>query len=369
MEPDNLGNAGLAPEISTEWEVGADFGLFDDRLSLDVTYWDRTVSDVLVPRQFPPSGGFTSAQLFNLGEMVAHGLEIGLNGAVITTPNFSLDAFVNAAYLSQEVSDMGEAPPIKVGYYRYRTWIAEGYAPGCFFTRQLADSPTPFDQNGDGVVDSEAEMLAFLSSPVTPDDLVMVAAPLTDGPAGEYYRGKPVPDWEGSFGGTISLFGNVRINTQFDYAFGNYYTQDLSGSFRRSHWLLGRNTPETAEIEAVLVNPASTAQERLAAAQRWTQEVSLSPWSGLNAIREADFLRWREVSVSYSLPGDLIEGLGVDRATLTAGARNLMLWTKYEGIDPQNNVISDSGSSFVQGIDGWRPGIPRRFNFGIRVGF
>jgi hypothetical protein len=73
--------------------------------------------------------------------------------------------------------------------------------------------------------------------------------------------------------------------------------------------------------------------------------------------------------VSYSLPGDLIEGLGVDRATLTAGARNLMLWTKYDGIDPQNNVISDSGDSFVQGIDGWRPGIPRRFNFGIRVGF
>ncbi len=65
----------------------------------------------------------------------------------------------------------------------------------------------------------------------------------------------------------------------------------------------------------------------------------------------------------------MVEGFGIDRATLTAGARNLMLWTKYSGIDPGNNVSTDSGDSFVQGIDGWRPGTPRRFTFGIRVGF
>ena len=372
VEPDNLGNSDLKPEISTEWEIGADFGLFDDRISLDLTYWDRTVNDVLVPRQFPPSGGFVSEQLFNLGEMVASGFEVGVNGAVFTTPNFSFDAFVNAAYISEEVTDMGEAPPLKVGYYRYRTWIAEGYAPGSFFTKMLMDTPFPFDQNGDGTPDTEQQMLDFLSSPVTPDDLVLLAATDGTGPANEFYRGKSTPDWSGSFGGTFSLFGNIRVNTQFDYAFGDYYTQNLSGGFRQSHWLLGRNTPETAAIEAVLVNPASTAQERLAAAQAWTSEVSLSPWSGMNNIEEADYIRWREVSVSYSLPGDLIEGLGVDRATLTAGARNLMLWTKYDGIDPTNNVTSSPGGNtgqFIQGIDGWRPGTPRRFTFGLRVGF
>lgn len=370
VQPDNLGNPDLTPEVSTEWEVGADFGLFDDRISLGVTWWDRTVDDVLVQRQFPPSGGFTSPQLFNLGEMVAQGLELGINGAVVTTPNFSFDAFVNTAYLSEEVTDLGDAPPIKVGYYRYRTWIAEGYAPGSFFTKTLADTPFPFDQNGDGQADSEAEMLAFLSTPRTPDDLVLVQGPLIEGnPAGEKYRGKSTPDWSGSFGGTFAIFGNIRVSTQFDYAFGNYYTQNLSGAFRDSHWLIGRNTLETAQIEATLVNPASTAEERLAAAQAWTGEVSLSPWSGLNSIEEADYIRWREISLSYSLPGNLLEGLGVDRATITAASRNPMLWTKYSGIDPGNNVSTDSGDSFVQGIDGWRPGTPRRFTFGIRVGF
>ncbi len=88
---------------------------------------------------------------------------------------------------------------------------------------------------------------------------MLVQGALIDGnPAGEKYRGKSTPDWSGSFGGTFSLFGNIRVNTQFDYAFGDFYTQNLSGAFRDSHWLIGRNTVETAQIEATLVNPAST---------------------------------------------------------------------------------------------------------------
>lgn len=373
VEPANLGNPDLRPEISTEWEVGADFGLLNDRLSLDVTYWDRTVNDVLVPRQFPPSGGFTTPQLFNLGEMRGRGIEVGINGLVVNTPNFSFDAFANAAYLNEEVTDMGGAPAIKVGYYRYRTWIAEGYAPGSFFTRKLANTPFPFDQNGDGVADSEAQMLAFLSTPKNPDQLVLLAGEGGGGPANEHYRGKPTPDWSGSFGGTFSVFGNLRIRTQFDYAFGNFYRQNLSGSFRNSHWLLGRNTPETARIEAALLNPASTPQERLAAAQAYTNEIALSPWSGMNGIEAADYIRFRELSLSYSVPGDMIEGLGLNRMTLSVAARNLALWTKYSGIDPDNNVTTgrsdDPTQNFVFGIDGWRPGIPRRLTFGVRVGF
>jgi len=374
VRPNNLGNPDLEPEVSTEWEFGTDLGLFDDRLSLDVTYWNRTVQDVLVPRLFAPSGGFGTPQLINLGEMSGSGVELGLRGSVFNTPSASFDAFVTGAYLSEKVTDMGDAPPIKVGYYRYRTWIVEGYAPGSFFTRQLADTPYPFDQNRDGVADSEAEMLAFLANPTTPDALSLLAAAATeDGPDGEYYRGKPAPDWSGSFGGNLSFFGDFRLSTQFDYAFGNFYRQNLSGSFRNSHSTLGRNTVETARIEAILANPASSAQERLAAAQEWTKYVSLSPWSGLNAIEEADYIRWRELSLTYTVPGSLVERMGLERLSLTAGARNLSLWTKYSGIDPDNNVSTqrstDPTSNFVYGIDGWRPGTPRRITFSARFGF
>ena len=137
--------------------------------------------------------------------------------------------------------------------------------------------------------------------------------------------------------------------------------------------MLGRNTPETAQIEATLANPASTADERLRAAQAYTKEISLSPWSGLNSIEQADYVRFRELSLSYVVPGNLVEGLGLSRMTLSVAARNLALWTKYTGIDPDNNVTtgrsSDPTQNFVYGIDGWRPGVPRRLTFGVRVGF
>ena len=378
VSPDNLGNPDLEPEVSTEWEVGADLGILNNRISLDVTYWNRTVSDALVPRQFPPSGGFTSPQLFNLGEMKASGWEFGLNGNVFNTANASFDFFANAAYLKETVSDMGGAPSIKVGYYRYRTWIVEGYAPGSFFSRLIHDpaaGETAYDMDNNGVPDSEAQLRQyFVDNPAGDvDNLRLLAQPATtDGPDGEYYRGKPLPDWSGSFGGTLSFLGNFRLTTQFDYAFGNFYRQNLSGEFRRSHSLLGRNTQETAQIEATIKDPSASPDAKVEAAAAWRELVGLSPWDGVNAIEKADFLRWRELGVTYQVPGSFVEGFGVDRMTITAAARNLKLWTPYTGIDPENNVVTrpeGDTENFVYGIDGWRPGVPTRYTFSVRVGF
>lgn len=375
--PDNLGNEDLKPEVSTEWEVGGDFGILDNRFSLDATYWNRTVSDVLVPRQFPPSGGFTSTQLFNLGEMKATGFEFGLNGTVFNTANASFDMFVNASRLEEEVTDMGDAPSIKVGYYRYRTWIVEGHAPGSFFSRMIhdpAEGETAYDNDGDGQPDSESELRQFFvdNPSVNPDNLSFLPATGGEGPDGEFFRGKPLPDWSGSFGGTLSFLGSFRLTSQFDYAFGNFHRQNLSGEFRDSHWLLGRNTRETAEIEATLVNPDASPDEKVAAANEWREHVGLSPWDGTNKIEEADYIRFRELGLTYQVPGSAVEGLGIDRLTVTAAGRNLALWTKYSGIDPESNVVtSPSGdtSNFVYGIDGWRPGSPTRYTFSLRIGF
>lgn len=378
VSPDNLGNPDLQPEVSTEWEVGGDFGILNNRFSLDVTYWNRTVSDALVPRQFPPSGGFTTPQLFNLGEMKATGWEFGLNGNVFNTSNASFDMFANAAYLQEEVTDMGDAPSIKVGYYRYRTWIVEGYAPGSFFSRLIhepAAGETAYDMNNDGTPDSEAELRQyFVDNPAGDvDNLRLLAQPATTtGPDGEYYRGKPLPDWSGSFGGTLSFLGSFRLTTQFDYAFGNFRRQNLSGEFRDSHSLLGRNTREAANIEAVIKNPAASPDDKVAAAAAWREIVGLSPWDGVNGIEKADYLRWRELGLTYQVPGSAIEGLGIDRMTVTAAARNLKLFTSYTGIDPENNVVtrpSGDTSNFVYGIDGWRPGVPTRYQFSVRFGF
>ncbi|MEQ8424767.1 MAG: TonB-dependent receptor, partial [Cyclobacteriaceae bacterium] len=80
--PQNLGNADLSPEVSSEVEVGANIGLFNDKLSLEVTYWDRTVTDAIFAKQFPLTGGFRQTQLVNIAELQASGLELNIQSTV-----------------------------------------------------------------------------------------------------------------------------------------------------------------------------------------------------------------------------------------------------------------------------------------------
>src|SRR5688572_16212056 len=128
LAPANLGNPDLKPEVSTEWEVGAEIGTWDNRLGFDYTYWNRTVSDALIAKQFPLSGGFRATQLANIGELAAYGHDIKVNAFLVQKPGWSLDVFVGAAYISQNITSMGGAAPLKVGgsYPRYRNFLKEG---------------------------------------------------------------------------------------------------------------------------------------------------------------------------------------------------------------------------------------------------
>lgn len=377
VAPGNLGNQDLKPEVSTEIEVGTDIGLFEDRVSVTATYWDRTVRDALVARQFPLSGGFPSTQLDNIGEMKAHGVELGIRGFVINRPGLTVDLFANAAYLQQKVTDLGGAPPIKLGYYRYGNWIMEGYAPGAFFGPKLVDARYPIDQNGDGRPDSEEELLAYFSQPRDPGVVrVLLADDDGDGDFLDHYLGKPTPDWTGSFGGTVKFLENFTLSTLFEWKAGNYQVHNLTDEMRRSNASIGRNIRTAAELEATLMNPASTPEQRVEAARRWATEMAgLSPQDRLNAIEDADFIRWREVSLTYRVPSSFIERFRMNSLDISLAGRNLALFTGYSGVDPEVNVVTGRGpgageeNNYLIGIEGWNFAIPRRFVLSVNVGF
>jgi TonB-linked SusC/RagA family outer membrane protein len=344
--PGNPGNRDLKPEVATEWEVGFEVGLFEDKFGIEATYWDRVVKDALIDRTYAPSGGFTSSQLTNAGELVAQGVELGLNSNVIQNPNFTLNVFVNAAYIREEVTSLGGEPPIKIdaSYIRDRMFIKEGYAPGSYFGTKLPDGIAfPFDSNQDGTPDSQSELEAYFSGPVDPgsfNSAIMVAGPNGEALTGgstylDHYLGKPTPDWEGAFGFSANLYKNISVSSRFQYATGNYYHHNLTNAFRRVNSAIGRNIMSAAQLESVLKNPASTPSERIDAAQKWVNNnVSLSPFDGLNEIEKADYIRWTNLSISYRIPSETVDKLGLNGASLTLSGNNLALWTKYGGVDP-----------------------------------
>ncbi|MDH5759946.1 MAG: SusC/RagA family TonB-linked outer membrane protein [Gemmatimonadota bacterium] len=393
IEPENLGNPALQPEVSTEWEVGTELGLFNDRWSLDATYWDRTVNDALVDRQFPVTGGFVAPQLVNIGAVEAHGLEVSLRGSVYQTEGVTVNVFANGAYLKEKISSMGGAPPLKTGgsYPRYRNFLVEGYAPGSFFGAEVDRSlAIPLNIDGSCTEPTEAEALAYFGVPRNPSVFKPLAIGNSDfgTPNGGLashncgdgllytYLGKPAPDWQGSFGFNIAFGGNWELSSLMEYKAGNYSVQDLSGMFRRANAVIGRNTPRSVELYSTLLDPASTDRERLDAAIAWATEIEgLSPMSGMNGVYPADFIKWRELSLSYRVPSDVVEGFGLATATVNLGARNLMTWvnSKYTGMDPEGNVLGRCNGgldcNFLDSTEGWGIPIPRRFTFSTRITF
>ena len=354
----NLGNSDLEPETASEWEAGVDLGFFGDRLSVTGTYWNRQTEDALIARSFPPSGGFATPQLTNAALLEAQGFEFSVNGDIIEGEDFSLNAFANGAYLHQKVASLGGSPPIKVdpSYARDRQFIKEGYAPGAYFGTMLPSGVGfPLDLEQNGQPSSESTLANYFSQPRNPTEFspfVMVAGengqPLPGGESyKDHYLGKQQPDWNGSAGVTVQ-YRRFTLNTRFTYAFGNYYHHNLTDAFRRSNSGIGRNTLKAARLESTLKDPSSSTQERVEAAKTWVNEMlALTPYDGLNEIEKADYLRWSDLSLSYSLPESLTSMFKVDGASLTVRGSNLALWTKYGGVDPTATGEASTGEASV----------------------
>lgn len=403
LVPANLGNQDLKPEISTEWEVGTELGLLDNRFAIEFTRWNRDLRDALVLRQFPVTGGFRAPQLVNIGGMKAFGWELSTRGFIVNRPNVSLDLFANTSFLSQLVTSLGGAGEIKVGgsYPRYRNFIMEGQAPGALFGAKirpfcpsgrttmpqggpcLAANQLPFDLDRNGVPDTEAEWIAALATRViNPNDpnFINIFDPLqadddNDRNLLDHYLGKPYPDFQGGFGGALTFRQNWKINTLFEYKGGRYTVTNLTDAFRTAANANGANTLRRATVEAVLANAASTPQEKLAAAKEWAYSLrALTPYDGMNQNSPGDFIRWRELSLTYTTPVRFANRVGASDLSLTLSGRNLMLWSGYSGVDPEVNVFGRNAANvtdqnFGDAIDAFGYPIPRRISISVRAGF
>lgn len=100
-------NPNLRPMLVQEKEIGLELQLFDNRLGLDLTYYDKLSSDQILIAQTSDASGFLN-QLINVGESRNKGLEMLLTLTPVRSTNFSWNASFNAAYNTSEVLDLGD---------------------------------------------------------------------------------------------------------------------------------------------------------------------------------------------------------------------------------------------------------------------
>jgi TonB-linked SusC/RagA family outer membrane protein len=101
-----LGNRNLRPELQQEIEVGVDAKFLNDRIGVDLTFYDRSTSDLITEAPLDPSTGYTST-LTNVGKLSNKGIELGLTGKIIPTGAFRWEAMLNFNIVRPEIIDLG----------------------------------------------------------------------------------------------------------------------------------------------------------------------------------------------------------------------------------------------------------------------
>jgi hypothetical protein len=159
------------------------------------------------------------------------------------------------------------------------------------------------------------------------------------------YMGPSVPTREISFSNTITLFDNLRIYGLLDYKGGHYL-------FNVKDWRRDR-----AGVSWETVNPAADPDEVL---------VLMFASQTYEHIDKADFIKLRDLSISYDLPVSLLSHAGIKRSTLTLAGHNLKIWSSYPQGDPEVNF---TGDDTFNRQDSWTVPQTRRVSASLTVNF
>ena len=304
------GNVNLKPEKSSEFELGFNAGFLEDRVGLELTWYDKVSRDALVARRMPPSLGVSTSRFENLGSVKNRGTEALLNARLLEMPSLRWEATLGGTWSKNELTDIGvdpvtgEAlPPIIFGLGGDSQRHTVGRPLGAYFARPY----TFADANGDGII--SADELTFTS-----DTAVFV--------------GTPFPTRELSFNSNVTLFGWMRLTGLVDYRGGyklfNSTDEFRCGSFANCESLYNKDTPLWQQARAVA-----------------TYEFD----ENYGFFEDASFVKLRELSLTLTAPEALAKRVRSDGLSLTLSGRNLKTWSDYTGFDPETN-FAGSGSNF-----------------------
>lgn len=396
-----LANPQITWEKTSEFDVGFDLVMFNQRLSLAFDYYDKVVTDLLMPRPAPYYLGYgNNTRYENAGSTRSRGIELTIMSTNIKTDNFSWYTNLNLSYNQNKVRYFAEGYDVLTmggsGDFmpQQEAWVAiAGNSTSQFygykFLRLYQESD--FYKNPNGTYSLKPGVVSYKSTQgnyrVQPGD-PMYADLNGDGMITDADRttlGSPIPKVTGGFSNTFS-YKNWSLNLFFQFSLGgkivdyNRYMFESTGSFTRysnqyatyaNHW-----TPE---------NPNTDIPRPLRPVAKGDVDNISLPKLSSRAVERSDYLRLATVALNYKVPKNITSKLRLKDVTLTASAQNLFVITPYKGQDPEVNSYnqysaprgigynqltnSNTYTSMTGGLDKSPYPRARIFNFGISVTF
>ncbi|MBO0321501.1 SusC/RagA family TonB-linked outer membrane protein [Muricauda sp. CAU 1633] len=323
LSNDQLPNVGLSNEFKSEVELGAELKFFQNRLGIDFAYYHNWSENQILNEQFLASTGYTEGSV-NIGGITHKGVELAIYATPIQTANFEWDVNINFSKDNPEVDNLGNNnEPIGVGSYGSAV-VGQAY-------------PVIY---GPGFLRDDQGRLVLSDAPGSG-----YGRPLADNSTNQVL-GKTVPDWLGSFR-TAFRYKNISLSALLDISKGGY-VYSLNDHYLTYYGMAKHqeNRPEDnmitfdgvmGHVENGEVVVTSETPEATRYDLYW-QTVAQGVWE--DNIMPRDYIKLREVNLTYSVPQDMLSGIGLTGLDVSFSGRNL--WRKFkdgfEGADPEVNT-------------------------------
>ena len=319
-------------EETQTYDAGLDFGFFDNRLTGTVDVYLRKTQDLLAVIPIPALSNLSNTLLTNIGSLENRGVELALNYNVLQGTGLNWSVNFNATMNRGKITKLSQVedpsyqgtPTGNIGNFQFVQVNAVGYAPNTFFLYQQkyengrplqgpTSSPSPVqyvDQNGDGLINERDKV--YGKNPA-PKAILGFSSNLSYGKA--------------------SLAFTVRSNV------GGYVYNTVAGG-QNNYYGLNTTLGYSSNVGSSIYN---------------TGFLTGQPLSDIN-LESASFVRLQYVTLGYDFGALLKAGTTL---RLTLAGQNLLLLTKYSGLDPERGT----------GIDSNFYPLPRTITAGINIGF
>lgn len=339
-----LGAQGVRPERQREIEVGADFSLISDRLSVEFTYYNQRTEDLLLTKSLAPTTGFNT-ELANIGTVENNGIELRARGVALNQSGVRWVSTVTYARNRNEVTGIpGETGRVIIPS-SFRVSAAQNGEPiGSYFGGAFARN-----ENGE-VIDTEGNPMREDSDGYwRPKNCDVSESGCSGIPARaeqDQIIGNPQPDFTLAWANQVEVGDNLSIRFQIDGEFG----QDVFNFTRRIGAFPSFGTLEDYERELEGDLPSGYGSGVFNIFENW--------------VEDGTYVKLREVAVNYTIrPG----ALPVESVRFNAAGRNLFSIDDYSGYDPEVNIGGQRTG--VRGFDFVVPPVPRTFSLGATITF